>query len=241
MSSFCLYSLNWWSGTECWSSCNCFRASYKFLRQHEVLHRLHASIVPFDASCAWNVCVIRESSSACTNFIQPREFRGFGSGCGWGFISDIWLRGPEWADSEASRQRIMHIMKDRSVQELRTFLDVLTLQDEDITFPRNVANWLLIDTASYPRRTESFIQPYLVYRFVALMYQEPRSVWHTVLYLIKLTPMLTFRTLISTPAYTNVFDILVVLLVLTPSAHQIFSLFILSSHCCKYEPIIWTR
>jgi len=41
--------------------------------------------------------------------------------------------------------------------------------------------------------------------------------------------MLTFRTLISTPAYTNVFGILVVLLVLTPSAHQIFSLFILSS------------
>ena len=33
----------------------------------------------------------------------------------------------------------MHIMKDRSVQELRTFLDVSTLQDEDITLPRNVA------------------------------------------------------------------------------------------------------
>jgi len=142
MSSFCLYLLNRRSGTDCWSSYSYFRASYMFLRQHEVSHRLHASAVPFDASCAWNVCVIRESSSACTNFIQPREFRGFGGGCGLGFISEIWRRGTEWADSEASR----HIMKDRSVQELRTFLDVSTLQDEDITLRRNVASWLLIDS-----------------------------------------------------------------------------------------------
>lgn len=107
MSSFCLCLLNWWSWTECWSSYSYFRASYKFLRQHEVLHRLHVSAVPFDAICAWNVCVTRESSSACTNFIQPREFWGFGSGWGRGFISEIWRRGTEWSDSEASRQRIM--------------------------------------------------------------------------------------------------------------------------------------
>ena len=69
----------------------------------------------------------------------------------------------------------MHIMKDRSVQEFRTYLDVSTLQDE-IKLPRIVANRLLSDTASYRRRTESFIQSYLMFRFVALIYQEPRSV-----------------------------------------------------------------
>ena len=50
----------------------------------------------------------------------------------------------------------MHIMKDRSVQELRAFLDVSTLQDEDITLPRNVGYRLLSDTESYRRRTECY-------------------------------------------------------------------------------------
>jgi hypothetical protein len=70
----------------------------------------------------------------------------------------------------------MHILKDRSVQELRTFLDVSTFQDEEITLPGFVAYRLLSDTVSYTRRTEFFIQPYLMCRFVALMYQEPHSV-----------------------------------------------------------------
>ena len=81
ISSFRLCLRNWCPWTECWSY---FRASYMFLRQRIVLHRLQASVVPFDAICAWNVCVVREPSSACTTFIQPREFRGLAAGVAGG-------------------------------------------------------------------------------------------------------------------------------------------------------------